>query len=114
MSTVQEQNKSNFRRTYDELFNRGSLGVADELVTEDFINYEVPPGRNNRGPDSLRQVAQMLRQAFPDLHFEIEELVAEGDSVVGRLVMRGTHQGVLMGIAPTGRRVEQAQVHFVR
>ncbi len=56
----------------------------------------------------------MLRTAFPDLHFTIEELVAEGDTVAGRLTMSGTHQGPLMGIPPTGRSVRQDHMHFVR
>ena len=56
----------------------------------------------------------MLRTAFPDLHFEIEELVAEGDVVAGRLTMSGTHEGPLMGTPPTGRSVRQEHMHFVR
>jgi predicted ester cyclase len=112
MST--EENKAKFRRGYEELFNQGNLAIADELVRSDFINHEMPPGMVNRGPESLRQVAMMLRTAFPDLHFIIEELVAEGDTVVGRMTMTGTHQGDFVGIAPTGRSVRQAQVHFVR
>ena len=56
----------------------------------------------------------MLRTAFPDLHFTIEELVAEGDIVAGRLTMSGTHEGPLMGIPPTGRAVRQDHMHFVR
>jgi steroid delta-isomerase-like uncharacterized protein len=113
MSTT-EVNKAQFRRTYEELFNQGNLANVDELIAPDFINHEVPPSMNNRGPESARQVVMMLRTAFPDLHFTIEELVAEGDSVVGRVSMSGTHQGPFMGIAPTGRSVRQAQAHFVR
>jgi predicted ester cyclase len=56
----------------------------------------------------------MLRTAFPDLHFTIEELIAEGDVVAGRLTMSGTHEGPLMGMPPTGRSVQQAHMHFVR
>ena len=56
----------------------------------------------------------MLRTAFPDLHFTIEELVAEGDIVAGRLTMSGTHEGPLMGMPPTGRSVSQDHMHFVR
>jgi predicted ester cyclase len=56
----------------------------------------------------------MLRTAFPDLHFEIKELVAERDTVAGRLTMSGTHEGPLMGTPPTGRSVRQDQMHFVR
>jgi predicted ester cyclase len=56
----------------------------------------------------------MLRTAFPDLRFEIEDLIAEGDTVAGRLTMNGTHTGPLMGMPPTGRKVRQAHMHFVR
>ena len=112
MSTT-EENKTVFRRAYEELLNRGDLSVADELVAPDFINHEAPPGRD-RGPESMRVLATMLRTAFPDLHFTIEELVAEGDVVAGRLTMSGTHEGPLMGMPPTGRSVQQAHMHFVR
>jgi predicted ester cyclase len=112
MSTP-EENKALFRRTYEELLNEGNLSIADELVAPDFINHEAPPGRN-RGPESLRGLATMLRTAFPDLHFTIEELVAEGDIVAGRLIMSGTHEGPLMGMPPTGRSVRQDHLHFVR
>jgi predicted ester cyclase len=112
MSTT-EENKAQFRRAYEELLNQGNLAIADELVAPDFINHEAPPGRN-RGPESMRGVATMLRTAFPDLRFTIEELVAEGDIVAGRLTMSGTHEGPLMGMQPTGRWVRQDHMHFVR
>jgi predicted ester cyclase len=108
-----EENKALFRRTYEELLNRGDLSVADELVSADFINHEAPPGRN-RGPESMRGLVTMLRTAFPDLRFTIEELVAEGEVVAGRLTMSGTHEGPLMGMPPTGRSVRQNHMHFVR
>jgi predicted ester cyclase len=108
-----EENKAQFRRTYEELLNGGELAVAEELVAPDFVNYEAPPGMN-RGPESMRGLATMLRTAFPDLHFEIEDLVAEGDTVAGRLTMSGTHEGPLMGMPPTGRTVRQDHMHFVR
>jgi predicted ester cyclase len=110
---VSEENKALFRRTYEELLNQGNLAVADELIASDFINHEAPPGRD-RGPESMRGLATMLRTAFPDLHFTIEELVAEGDVVAGRLTMSGTHEGPLMGMPPTGRLVRQDHMHFVR
>ena len=109
-----EENKAQFRRMYEEGFNQGNLAVVDELIAPEFINHEAPPGMNNRGPESLRMVITMLRTAFPDLHFSIEHLVAEGDTVAGRLAMNGTHQGPLMGMSPTGRSVRQNHMHFVR
>ncbi len=114
MSTTEETNRTQFRRTYEEMFNQGNLANVDELIAPDCINHEVPPGMNNRGPESMRRVVMMLRTAFPDLHFTIEELVAEGDTVVGRVTMSGTHQGPFMGIAPTGCSVRQVSAHFVR
>jgi predicted ester cyclase len=108
-----EENKALFRRTYEELLNAGEYSVAEELVAPDFVNHEAPPGRD-RGPESMRGLASMLRTAFPDLHFEIEELIAEGEMVAGRLTMSGTHDGPLMGTPPTGRSVRQDHMHFVR
>ena len=109
-----EENKAQFRRMYEEGFNQGILGVTDELIAPECINHEAPPGMNNRGPESLRMVITMLRAAFPDLRFAIEELIAEGDIVAGRLTMNGIHQGALMGMPPTGRAVRQNHMHFVR
>ena len=109
-----EENKAHYRRTFEEVFSQGNLAIVDDLIAPDFLNYEVPPGRNNRGPESMRQVVTMLRTAFPDLHFTIEDLVAEGETVAGRVTMSGTHQGPFQGIPPTGRSFQQAHMHFVR
>ena len=114
MSTSEEENKAHYRLTFEEVFNQGNLALVDELVAPDFLNHEVPPGMNNRGPDSTRQVVKMLRTAFPDLQVTIEELVAEGDTVAGRVTMSGTHLGPFQGIPPSGRSFEQAHMHFVR
>jgi steroid delta-isomerase-like uncharacterized protein len=114
MSTREEENKTQYRRTFEEVFNKGDLAIVGDLVAPDFLNHEVPPGMNNRGPDSTRQIVRMLRTAFPDLHVTIEELVAEGDTVAGRVTMSGTHLGPFQGIAPTGRSFQQAHMHFVR
>ena len=111
--SIEEANKASFHRAYEELFNQGNLSLVEELIAPDFLNHEAPPG-SNRGPESMRQLIRMLRTAFPDLHFTIEELVAEGDTVAGRVTMSGTHQGTFQGMPPTGRSFRQAQMHFVR
>ena len=112
MST--ETNKAQFRRTFEEVLNQGNSALVDELIALDFLNHEAPPGMNNRGPETMRQLVTMLRTAFPDLHFTIEELVAEGDTVAGRVTMSGTHLGPFQGIPATGRSFQQAHMHFVR
>ncbi|HEY7346863.1 MAG TPA: ester cyclase [Ktedonobacterales bacterium] len=112
MST--EVNKAIVRRLFEEVFNKGNLTVADELVAQDGINYEAPPGITPDGPDGLKQAVQMLTLAFPDLHMTIEEMIAEGDKVVAHTTFSGTHQGAFMGMPPTGRRFTQQQIHIVR
>ena len=110
---TEERNKAGFRRMYEEGLNRGILAVAEEVIDPDCLDHEAHPG-GDRGPESMRTLITMLRTAFPDLHFAIEELVAEGDTVAGRLTMSGTHEGPLMDIPPTGRSVRQNHMHFVR
>lgn len=108
-----EANTAQCRRTLEEVFNQGNFAHLDELVTPDFLNLALPPDMPNRGPDSMRQLVMLLRTAFPDLHYTIEALVAEGDTVASRVTMSGTHLGPFLGIPPTGRSFQQAQMHFV-
>ena len=113
MSERETENKASFRRTYEEMFNQGNLTIADELISPEFINHEAPPG-SNRGPESMREAVTMLRRAFPNLHFAIGELVAEGNLVMGQVTMSGTHQGFFQDMPPTGQSFQQNQMHFVR
>ena len=111
MST--EHNKDLVRFTFERLFNTGELALADELVSADFLNHDAPPDVP-RGPAGLRGIVTMLRTAFPDIHYETAEVLGEGDKVVVRTIMRGTHTGPFMGIPPTGRSFVQEQIHLLR
>lgn len=104
MST--EENKAASRRFYEELFNEGNLDAAEEIAAPDFILHDPNLPEEPRGPEGLKQFVSLYRNAFPDIDFTIEKQVAEGDMVGTRWVARGTHQGELMGIEPTGARVE--------
>jgi steroid delta-isomerase-like uncharacterized protein len=108
-----DDNKRLVQQGFDRLFNQGQLALADELVSADFLNHDAPPDAP-RGPAGLRSVVTMLRTAFPDLQIKTAEMVAEGDKVAVRATLRGTHTGPFMGIPPTGRRVEQEQIHILR
>ena len=101
-----EENKATSRRFYEELFNRGNLTAAEELVTADFVLHDPNIPEQPRGPDGLKRFVAMYRDAFPDIEFTVEDQVAEGENAATRWVARGTHRGELMGIAPTGKRVE--------
>ena len=101
MST--EQNKTIVRRVFDEIVNKGNLGIADELLAADYVNHDFPAPAP--GAEGFKLVTTMFRSAFPDIVVTLEDEFAEGDKVVTRGVFVGTHTGDFMGIPATGRRV---------
>jgi steroid delta-isomerase-like uncharacterized protein len=98
------ENKAIYRSMIEEAFNKGNLRVIDEVVAPDYVLHDAAPGMP-QGPDAIRATVNAFRTAFPDLHVELEELVAEGDKVTARAVMHGTHEGPLFGMAPTHKKV---------
>ena len=110
MST--DQNKTVYRRFLEQGFNQGRLDVVDEVLSPSYVNRDAPPGSPS-GPEGVKQIINTFRAAFPDLQITIEELVAEGDKVCARSTMRGTHRGVLFGLAPTGKAVAMAGLTMV-
>jgi steroid delta-isomerase-like uncharacterized protein len=99
------ENKSLARRAMEELWTRGDLTVIDQLYSDDCVFHDLGSPEDIHGRDGLKQYARMYRTACPDLQCTVEEIMAEGDKVALRWVSRGTHQGDLMGIAPTGKQV---------
>ena len=99
-----EANKTLVRRGWEEIWNKGNLSIADEQYAPNYILH-MPDNPDMHGPVGHSQVVMMYRTAFPDLHFTIEDQIAEGDKVVNRVTARGTHQGELMGIPPTGKQM---------
>ncbi len=103
MST--RKNKEVLLRFDEVVMNQRNLAALDEFVAQDVIDHQVPPGF----PPCIegkRQFLGMLLNAFPDLHITIEgDIIAEGDQVAERWTLEGTHQGELLGIPATGKRV---------
>ena len=96
--------KVTMQRFYEEVWNQGNLAAIDELLTPDFVDHGLPPGvPPNR--EGFKQFAAMYRQAFPDARLTVEDLIIEGDKAVARWSATGTHQGALMGIPATGRKI---------
>ena len=107
-----EKNKEIVRRVIDEIVNKGELSLADEVLDKNYVYHF--PTHDIHGPEGFKEFVVMMRTAFPDLHVTIEELIAEGDKVAVRVIMRGTFKSELMGIAPTGRKLEFPEAVFVR
>jgi steroid delta-isomerase-like uncharacterized protein len=109
-----EQNKALFRQLIEEIFNRGNMSRADELLAPDFVEREeLPPGMP-RDREGVKQLTTMLHSAFPDFKFTIDDMIAEGDKVVVRSTWSGTHKGEFMGIPPTGKSVSFGVFDIVR
>ncbi len=105
MSKMSEANKQVIRAFIQDVINRGELECANDLVKEDFIELDPLPGQQ-QGREGLKAVIAMLRAAFPDMHWVVNEMIAEEDKVVTRFIWTGTHQGPFLGIPPTGKPVE--------
>jgi steroid delta-isomerase-like uncharacterized protein len=101
---VCEQNKTNVRRLFGEVWNKGRVAVADELFAPTYHHHDSTMSDVGRGPESEKKRVTLYRNAFPDIRFTIEDLLAEGETVVARWSCRGTHKGEFDGIAPTGKQ----------
>ena len=109
-----QENKAVVRRMLDELFNKGNLDLTEELLAPDFVEHDPSMPEDLHGLEAFKQYVGGYRSAFPDIHIEVEDQVAEGDRVATRWTGTGTHEGELMGIAPTGNRVEVAGMDISR
>ena len=83
-------------------------------VVEPDVQIRTPLPVKASGAEALKQVTEILLQAFPDIHATVEDLIEEGDKVVGRMVITGTHRGEYMGIPPTGKSVTYNEIFIFR
>lgn len=113
--TMSEANKALVYRFMEEIFNKGNLSVADEIVAVDYVNHAAPP-ENSIGPEPVKQMVATTRAAFPDMKTTIEEVVCEEDKVVIRATWRGSHQNEFTFFPgpPSGKSFAQAQIHIYR
>ena len=101
------------RRFWEEAFNGRDLAVLDDVIADDYVNHAAlpgtPPGRRGQA-----ELMQRLWSAFPDGRFEIEQLALDGDVVICVGTMSGTHEGELLGVPGSGKRVQWRMCHLVR
>jgi predicted ester cyclase len=107
-----EENKAVVLRYVEEVWNRHDLDAIDGLVSPGYVNHAASTEEYQRG--GARLAVEWFLSVFPDHRFDVENAVAEGDTVAVRGTMTGTHEGELVGIAPTGERVAAQQSHWFR
>ena len=101
---MMENNKAVIRKFLEEVINQNRMDRATDMVAEDFVELDPLPGQR-QGREGLKEVLGMMRAAFPDIHWMVEEMVAEEDKVVTRFTWTGTHRGSFLGIPATGKSV---------
>jgi steroid delta-isomerase-like uncharacterized protein len=108
-----EDGRAIARRFTEDLWDRGDMAVADEIIAPDFVDHDPVPGQGP-GLYGYREMLGAFRAAFPDLRVRNEDVIAEGDKVVARWTARGTHGGALMNIPPTGKHITLKGVDILR
>jgi steroid delta-isomerase-like uncharacterized protein len=99
-----EENKALSRR-FIEGYVRGDTEIVDKLLAPDFVFYDPSSKTGEVRAEDMKASIEWIHDAFPDARVTIEDQVAEGDKVVSRYTVRGTHRGEIMGVAPTGKLV---------
>jgi predicted ester cyclase len=102
MTVSTEANKALIREFFDQVWNQGHEEAIDRFIAENAGGNDSDFGMGREG---FKQQWRKWRDAFPDIHFEIEEIIAEGDTVVARWTLTGTQTGPFLGIAPTRRTI---------
>ncbi len=110
--SLEATNKAVVERLVRDIVNGGQVELLDEVLAEDFVAHGV--GSSPSGADGMRQLIATWRTAFPDWQDHIDEMVAEDDLVVLKISARGTHEGPLLGINPTGEAVQWGMIEMVR
>ena len=100
------------RRFYD-LINTGDLDRFGDALADDFVEHEETPGLAPT-KEGVLEFFRMYRAAFPDMRMEPQDVLVSGDKVVIRARVTGTHQGELMGMPATGKRVDVQLIDIMR
>ena len=108
-----EENKALVRRLYEEC-NKGNMAALEELYAAPNYVWHGTGVFRDMDLAARKQFLPALFTAFPDVHYTVEDLIAEGDKVVSRFAARGTHQGEFMGVPATGKVVTLTGIYITR
>jgi steroid delta-isomerase-like uncharacterized protein len=100
------ENKALIRRYVEECIGKGDMSLMDELLAVDYVMHE--PVGGDRGLEAYKKGQPAVLAGFPDGHWTIEDMVAEGDKVAWRFTFTGTHTGEFAGIPATGKEIRLA------
>jgi steroid delta-isomerase-like uncharacterized protein len=110
--TTEDNNKQIIQTYYNEVWNKGNVDALDKLLSRDYINHTPSTPNPPKGAIGLKLIVKAIRTGFPDLHYEIKDIIVTKDKAVARVVMTGTQTGILFGIPPTGKHIEVNQINI--
>ena len=111
---MSEQNKTIVRNFVEEVWNKSNLDAVETYFAADFVDHNPARPGSPSGAEGAKQVFKMFKAAFPDLHFTIEDIMAEGDKVVWRWSSVGTNTGSLMGMPATNKQAKVTGIEIYR
>ena len=98
-----KRNKATAERWVEKIWNRGDMSALDAIVSPDLVLHR-RVNTDVQGHAGLKQAVSDFRSGLPDGHFTVDEMIAEGDKLVVRWTLTGTHRGAFAGVAATGKR----------
>lgn len=101
------------QQSFGEAVNSGNLGALRDIVAPDAVDHDPAPNQG-MGPEGFIAYFTELRTAFPDLKIAVDHMVADDDNVAFAYTVTGTHDGPLMGFAPTGRKISARGMQITR
>ena len=110
---LSDATKAVVRRNTEEVQSRGNFAVFEELFADDFVDHTPQPNMTPN-KDGVRDLYHRLRAAFPDFHADIHWQAADGELVTTYKTYHGTHEGMFLGMAPTGRKIQFETVDVMR
>ncbi|MFZ2097432.1 MAG: ester cyclase [Anaerolineales bacterium] len=110
-SDLADNNVALVKRLFEEVWNKGNYSLVNDLLAPDFVDHNHLPGAPD-GREGFWGGVNMIRTAFPDIKFSIDQIVVEDDRLAIRLTGLGTHKGDFMGISPTGKQVSLESMTF--
>jgi steroid delta-isomerase-like uncharacterized protein len=113
MTTV-EANKAVANRLAREVFSQGDMVAFEELLSDDYVNHNIPVPGIPGTKAGFRQLVELTREAFPDIDVHVQDVVSEGDLVVFHDFVTATSMGDFLGVPPNGRQLTWTEIHFLR
>lgn len=101
-----DANAATAKRVLDEAFSQGRAEILDEICSPDYVGHDPADPEDTRGIEAAKERTLMYKTAMSDLEVTADDIVASDDKVVIRWTARGTNDGELMGMPPTGKRLE--------